>query len=183
MLELWAAVSAADVLSRYTKWGNFLPPPLGHLCIPGPAFSLFSSWWIQFPFNIQIRHYFYQEASRNILSLGKVPLLWYAAGSVYPCLHLLACQAHSRNSINIKRPTSLTGDGMKLFIGTSLWAVNQTDWFFVFFCDFHMWIKVDGLRSKFGLSAVSLANHIFLISCIDGMICHACYSVTACCRV
>lgn len=96
-------------------------------------------------------------------------------------LYLLAGHTHSRRSINLKHPTSLTVDGMKLFIGTNLWVVNQTDWFLdFFFWDFYMWIKVDGLRSKFGLSAVSLANHIFLISCINGMIRHAYYSGTAC---
>lgn len=95
-------------------------------------------------------------------------------------LHPVTDQAYTKNSINRQLLPSLTLDSFRLFLGTNQWMVNQTDWSFLSFWDFKMWIKVDGLRSKFGLSAASPANHIFLISCMGGMIRHACYSATAC---
>lgn len=147
-------------------------PPAYLLPLFPPSFPLV--WYL-------VSHLYWSLHWCSRLGWDFPPLIVYGFYLFSSILYLLAGHTHSRNSINLKHPTSSTVDGMKLFIGTNLWVVNQTDSFLVFFFwDFYIWIKVDGLRSKFGLSAVSLANHIFLISCINGMIRHAYYCGTAC---
>lgn len=161
-----------------TEWGNLLPTPPPPLHTRS-CFFLSHSWLTpSFPSRFRIGITSPNKPSLVFSSWMRCPSRFCLVRYV---LYLLACRAHSRSLINLQHLTSLTVDGLNLFTGTNLCVVHQTDWFFVFFLwDFYMWIKVDGLGSKFGLSAVSLANHIFLISCIDGMIRHACYSATAC---